>query len=203
MRRTLVGVAVGWCCLVACSREEADLQPVPFSDNFDRAEPGPAWSGAAGWTIREGTMYSSGTKNAAIWLKARLPDDAIVEMDVRSEHPDGDIKFEAYGDGKNHASGYIFIFGGWHNSLSCIARLDEHGADRVELKQPGVVQPGKVYHFKLVRKDKTIQWFVDGKKHLDYFDSDPLRGRGHDRFAFNNWASYLYFDNLSIRPWEP
>jgi hypothetical protein len=31
-------------------------------------------------------------------------------------------------------------------------------------------------------------------------DSDPLWGRGHDHFAFNNWNSELWFDNLKITP---
>jgi hypothetical protein len=35
---------------------------------------------------------------------------------------------------------------------------------------------------------------------LDFYDPEPLRGEGHDRFAFNNWESQLYFDNLRIRP---
>ena len=31
-------------------------------------------------------------------------------------------------------------------------------------------------------------------------DPDPLYGAGHDHFAFNNWASDLWFDNLVITP---
>ena len=33
---------------------------------------------------------------------------------------------------------------------------------------------------------------------MAYFDPSPLGGHGHDRFAFNNWASQVYFDNLKI-----
>jgi len=31
-------------------------------------------------------------------------------------------------------------------------------------------------------------------------DDEPLEGRGHDHFAFNNWQSDLWFDNLEITP---
>ena len=41
-----------------------------------------------------------------------------------SESPDGDIKFEVFGDGAKHESGYIAIFGGWQNRLNIIARLE-------------------------------------------------------------------------------
>ena len=39
---------------------------------------------------------------------------------------------------------------------------------------------------------------VDDEPHIDFFDPSPLSGRGHDRFAFNNWASQVFFDNLVI-----
>jgi len=31
-------------------------------------------------------------------------------------------------------------------------------------------------------------------------DPNPLQGRGHDHFGFNNWQSDLWFDNLKITP---
>src|SRR5216683_2690597 len=49
----------------------------------------------------------------------------------------GGCKVEAWGDGKSNAetlsytaTSYVFILGGWHNMISVIARLDEHGNDR-------------------------------------------------------------------------
>jgi hypothetical protein len=67
-------------------------------------------------------------KNNPLWLQAKLPRDVAVEFDVRSQSQEGDIKVEIFGDGSDHASGYILIHGGWNNSMSIIARLDEHGA---------------------------------------------------------------------------
>ncbi len=193
------GLAIILLLAAGCSKKEEGLLPLPFQDNFERAELGAAWEGDPGWRIRDGWLFSAGTANRPLWLKASLPDDVAIEFDARSESPDGDIKFEAFGDGRSHASGYIFILGGWKNTISCIASLDEHGDDRAELRQSGQVKAGRTYHLKLEAQGKVLRWYVDGKLFLDYFDAEPLRGSGHDRFAFNNWQSPLYFDNLSIR----
>jgi hypothetical protein len=193
--------ALGLLAAAGCSKKaDGPLAPIPFSDDFERAELGANYRGDPAWRIRDGAVFSAGTRNRALWLEASLPDDAVIELDVRSDSPDGDIKFEIYADGKNHASGYILIFGGWKNTISAIARLDEHGADRQELNLRGQVQMGKTYHMKVVRKDKVLRWYVDGKLLLDYYDSEPLKGPGHDRFGFNNWEVNLSFDNLTIRP---
>ncbi len=185
--------------LISCSHNKEKLAPLPFTDDFSRAELGDNWTGDPGWSIKDGQVFSAGTQNHPLWLKARLPDDVTIELDVRTESPSGDIKFEIFADGRNHASGYIFIFGGWKNTISVIARKDEHGADRMELKRRDQVKMGQMYHMRVVRKGKVIKWYVDGKLLLDYYDSDPLRGPGNDRFAFNNWQSPLYFDNLKIK----
>jgi hypothetical protein len=193
----LAAMAVG---TAACTEDEPKPAPMPFSDDFEREELGPRWSDTSGWRIRDGQVFSAGTHNQALWLKVPLPADALIELDARSESPAGDIKFELYGDGENHASGYILIFGGWNNTISTIARLDEHGSDRQELRRRGLVEPGRSYHFRVERRGGALRWFVDGKLLLDFYDPEPLRGEGHDRFAFNNWESQLYFDNLRIRP---
>jgi len=203
LRFCLVAICGLALCLAACKDKAEHLAPMPFSDTFDRAELGPNWSGTAGWRISDGQVFSAGTRNQGLWLKAALPDDAVIELDARSESPAGDIKFEIFTDGQNHASGYILVFGGWKNTISTIARLDEHGADRQELRQRGLVKMGQTYHFKVVRLDKVIRWYVDGKLLLDYYDSEPLKGPGHDRFGFNDWETQLYFDNLVIRPAGP
>ncbi|HYV65859.1 MAG TPA: hypothetical protein VE964_06430 [Myxococcales bacterium] len=108
---------------------------VPFHDDFDRATLGDAyWSNGGHWRIVRGQVYSPGVGNNPLWLKARLPRDVRIEFDVRSEGADGDVKWEAFGDGRNHASGYVFIFGGWHNREVRIAKLDEHAPTEAELR---------------------------------------------------------------------
>jgi hypothetical protein len=42
--------------------------------------------------------------------------------------------------------------------------------------------------------------WVDDAVLLEMVDPEPLGGRGHDHFGFNNWQSELWFDNLKITP---
>jgi hypothetical protein len=108
---------------------------IPYEDKFDRASLGDQWWSNGGmWRIVDGQLYSPGVGNNPLWLLARLPADVRVEFDVRSEGADGDVKWEMYGDGRNHSTGYVFIFGGWHNRESRIAKLDEHALTQEELK---------------------------------------------------------------------
>ena len=108
---------------------------VPYADKFDRATLGDAfWSNGGQWRIVDGQLYSPGVGNNPLWLKARLPPDVRVEFDVRSEGPDGDIKWEMYGDGRNHSTGYVFLFGAWRNRESRICKLDEHALTQEEVR---------------------------------------------------------------------
>lgn len=79
------------------------------------------------WRVINGELFSPGVKNNPLWLKAKLPQNVAVEFDARAMTNEGDVKVEIFGDGSDHASGYVLIQGGWNNSLSIIARLDEHG----------------------------------------------------------------------------
>lgn len=111
------------------------LAAVPYSDSFDRASLGDQWwSNGGQWRIVNGQLYSPGVGNNPLWLKARLPQDVRIEFDVRSEGADGDIKWEAFGDGRNHSTGYVFLFGAWHNRESRICKLDEHALTFSELR---------------------------------------------------------------------
>ena len=48
--------------------------------------------------------------------------------------------------------------------------------------------------------DRTPVALVDDEELASMEDDEPLEGRGHDHFAFNNWQSDLWFDNLEITP---
>jgi hypothetical protein len=171
-----------------------------FSDDFERDQVGANYFTTGGlWRIEKGVLHSPGAKNNPLWLKARLPADVAVEFDVRSESNEGDIKCEIFGNGRDHASGYVVLFGGWSNSTSALARRDEHGRDRKENRSLRVTK-GKTYRFKVQRKGTLLQWFADGNLMLEWDDPEPLRGSGHDRFGFSSWEADLYFDNLKITP---
>jgi hypothetical protein len=110
---------------------------IPYSDDF--SDPSTVtrnyWSTGGFWRAVGGELLAPGVKNNPLWLKASLPRDVAVELDARSDSPEGDIKVEIFGDGLNHASGYVLIHGGWNNRLSIIARLDEHGTSVQDLQR--------------------------------------------------------------------
>jgi hypothetical protein len=178
-----------------------------FRDDFERSELGQHWHNTGGpFSIVDGQLRVKGARNKPLWLRRTLPRDVRVELDVRSESPEGDIKVEVFGDGVSkaeaesyQATSYVVIFGGWGNSQNVLARLDEHAEDRV-VGPPYKVVQGQVYHMKIERRGATIRAWVDDHELVSMQDPDPLEGPGHDHFAFNNWQSELWFDNLLIVP---
>ena len=187
--------------LLYVTRGEAPVTvPVPFQDAFDREAIGPNYFSTGGhWRIEDGQLHSPGVKNNPLWLQAKLPDDVAVELDVRSDSNDGDIKVEIFGNGRDHSSGYVVIFGGWSNTISAITRLDEHGKDRKE-DRTLKVERNRTYRMRVERRGTLLRWYLDGNLAMELDDPHPLRGPGHDRFAVSSWDSDLWFDNLSIQP---
>jgi hypothetical protein len=199
---------------------------LPYADDFSNPETlgRDYWNTGGHWRTVNGELLSPGVKNNPLWLKASLPQDVAVEFDARSESPEGDLKVELFGDGLNHASGYVFIHGGWANRFSIIARLDEHGpslealrnkANGKDLVSSGVfrrdtgmrvegrhspVQVGRTYRWRIERRGSLIRWFIDGQPYMELDDPFPLAGKGHDRFGFSSWDAQLFFDNLKVEP---
>ena len=170
-----------------------------FEDDFDSEELGEQWSASGGsWRISDGQLTVREARNDALWLGFELPEKVRVEFEGTPLADEGDLKFEIFGDGENHESGYIVIFGGWGNQVSCIARLDEHGTDRLNASEHQRLEPGRVYEITAVRTDNQLHWYVDGDLVITYDDSDPLEGDGHRHFAFNDWSAPLRFDNVKI-----
>ena len=165
-----------------------------FSDDFEREAVGDKWLDRSGkWEIKDGWLHGRGIKNEGLWLNPPLPERVRVEFDAKAGTDEGDLKFEIFNTEQRHQTGYIVIFGGWHNAVSIIARLNEHGEDR---KEAGVhVEKGRVYHFAAVRTDNNLRWFVDGELVLQWPDDDPIRGHV---FGFNNWAADTLFDNVKV-----
>ncbi len=194
-------VAVQLPFLLYLVRGEAPVTAtVPFSDDFERQQLGENYFATGGhWRIENGAVHSPGVKNNPLWLQARLPEEVAIEFDVRSESKDGDIKCELFGNGFDHSSGYVIVFGGWSNTISAIARLDEHGRDRVE-NRTLKVEKGRAYRFRVERRGGALRWYLDGSLAMELDDKNPLRGTGHDRFGFSSWDSDLFFDNLKIEP---
>ncbi|MGF1508480.1 MAG: hypothetical protein ACFB9M_03145 [Myxococcota bacterium] len=194
-------VFVACAASTACHQRDEPRTSIPYHDDFEREQLGEAWYPSGGqWRIEDGKLFSPGGNNAPLFLRAVLPDDVVVAFDVTVGRK-VDAKVELMTNGLAHQSGYIFIMGGWDNTLSVVARLDEHGADRVE-KKPTQAAAHQTYRWRIEKQGGALRWFVDGELYMTFDDPNPLSGPGHDRFAFSNWQSDLEFDNLSIWPLE-
>lgn len=178
-----------------------------FEDKFDGEQLADHWNNTGGpYELKDGMLHVKGARNKPLWLRRTLPHDVTIEFDVRSESPEGDIKVEVFGDGLSRAesasytaTSYVVVFGGWNNTLNVLARMNEHGDDRV-VGPPHKVVPGRTYHVKIVRDGKQLTAWADDHELFTMTDNDPLYGRGHDHFAVNNWQSDLWLDNLTITP---
>ncbi len=190
----------------------------PFEDDFQRPELGPDWSALSpAWKIQGGKLCARGARNKGAWLLRKLPVNARIEFDAYAESPEGDIKAESWGDGATGAAGtsytnatsYITILGGWRNTKHVLARLNEHGDDRLEIdvdpqsddERMRAIAAGQPYHFKIERADgRKIEWSVNGVVYFTLADPEPLAGSGHEHFGFNDWDAPVCFDNLKITP---
>jgi hypothetical protein len=211
----LVGMIATAPFCAACTFKSSEPAPgtdalpegkVVLAEKFDGALGGRFNDTSDGaYAVVDGKLRAQGAHNRPLWLNEKLPENARIDFTARSESPAVDIKVELYGDGKSNAkeasytaTSYVLILGGWNNSRSIIARMDEHGRDRrVRKEPPGEV--GRTYAFCAVRRGGALAWYVDGERFLSLDDPEPLRGVGHEHFAFNNWESEVYFDDLVIR----
>lgn len=196
--------------LAACKVKDPPPITQAWTDTFDRdTTGGNYYKSGPGYGVAGGALSAKGAHNHPLWLRKKLPHDVRVELDAWSTEPRGDIKVEMFGDGKSFdpdggaytATGYEVIFGGWFNSKSIIARLDEHGKDVVQRVEPKVV-PARHYHWKIERSGKKLTWWIDDMQtpFLVLDDPQPLEGAGHEYFGFNNWETDTWFDNLAITP---
>lgn len=190
----------------------------PFEDTFNRDELGADWNALSpAWKIRSGKLCVRGAKNHGAWLLKRLPVNVRIEFDAVAEAPDGDLKAEVFGDGTSFATGasytnatsYLVILGGWKNKKHVLARLDEHGDDRLEIdveenaddERARPVEVGQPYRFRVEREDgKTLRWSVNGHDYFELSDPNPLLGSGHEYLGFNNWDAPVCFDNVKVVP---
>ena len=180
---------------------------------------GPNWyqSRTNVWHIENGRLCGANAKNHGVWLEKPIPINARIEFDAVSDAAEGDLKAEVWGDGQSsatsvsytNATSYLAIFGGWKNTYNVLARINEHGTDRKEIRiekdsddpRARPVTGGQVYHFKIERTDgRTVRWYVDGVEYLTFPDKAPLAGIGHDHFGFNDWEVKVCFDNVKVTP---
>lgn len=151
------------------------------------------------WRVVDGALSTLGDRNLPLWLRAPLSKNVRIEFTSTATSPVLDMKVEVFGDGIRHESGYIVVVGGWNNTLSGIARLDEHEGQRVMRRTR--FEAGVKHRWRIERTDgKTLRLFLNGEELAAYVDDKPLFGPRNDRFAFSGWESEVTFDDLTITP---
>jgi hypothetical protein len=174
-----------------------------FSDDLSSGSLAEHWKRGKGeggpgqWTVVDGWIQGQRLRNDPLWLQIPLPEKVRIEFEAMAMTSVGDIKVEVFGNGEDHESGYVLIYGGWNNSLDVIARLDEHGKDRRE-RPSRKVTPEQVYAMAVERIDGTVRWFVDGELFMHYEDASPLRGELHRFFALSNWDAVVRFRGVRV-----
>jgi hypothetical protein len=186
---------------------------VPWADDFgDPAKLAANYSSTGGlWRLRDGELIAPGVKNNPLWLKASLPHDVAVDVDVRALSGEGDVRIELFGDGVDGASGYQIVQGSMNNGPSSISRFGFVGTPAgtaVPRASSGVhlevgapkIEPGRRTHHRVERVGATVRWLIDGVLIGTFTDPFPLEGKGHDRVGLSGWEASLAFDNLVVTP---
>jgi Farnesoic acid 0-methyl transferase len=174
--------------LTACKVREQPPITEAWQDDFDAGIGEVFYATGDGYHVERGALSARGAHNHPLWLRKKLPHDVQIDLDAWSTEPRGDIKIEV-------------IFGGWFNTKSIVARLDEHGSDVVQRTEPKVIA-NRHYHWRIERRHNALTWYVDDMTtpFLRYEDPRPLESTGHEYFGFNNWETDTWFDNLVITP---
>jgi hypothetical protein len=155
--RAWLAIPLGICAgLAACKVKDQPPITTAWSTDFEAGLGDAFYRTGDGYEVVNGALSARGAHNHPLWLRKRLPHDVRIELDAWSTEARGDLKIEVFGDGHSYdpdggrylATGYEFVFGGWYNTKSIIARLDEHGSDLVQRSQPKVV-PGQHYHWRI------------------------------------------------------
>ncbi|HYQ17935.1 MAG TPA: hypothetical protein VEQ58_19315 [Polyangiaceae bacterium] len=198
--------------------EQLPVLTAPFKDEFERAAIGDDYYATGdAYRIEAGRLCVKSARNHPLWLRHRLPTNARIQVEAEAASSDGDVKLEAWGDGRSaathlsytDATSYLAIFGGWKNRYHVLARLNEHALDRTELViEPGSddprqqpVLPHHRYRLKLERTDgHTLRFWADDVELASFSDDEPLSGALHDHFAFNDWETPVCFDHLVVEP---
>jgi hypothetical protein len=195
--------------LAACKVREEPPITEPWQYDFEGGLGELFYATGDGYRVERGALSARGAHNHPLWLRKKLPRDVRIDLDAWSTEARGDIKLEVFGDGRSYdadggrytSTGYVVIFGGWFNSKSILARLDEHGGDVVQRTEPKVIANQR-YRWRIERQRNTLTWFVDDMNtpFLRYEDPRPLEGAGHEYLGVNNWETDTWFDNLVITP---
>ncbi len=151
------------------------------------------------------SVPESGSELAGIWNKYAYEGDVTVEFAVgpKMETARGgtaygytrDFNVTICGDGRDLNSGYSFMFGGWKNKETVIAR-----GNTVVARSSNVIPVGSGIHRRwfYVKAEKvgpTLTLYVDGTRVLTYTDPTPLPG---NRVGIWTWANGIMVARVRI-----
>jgi len=186
------------------------------------------WRSAAGqWEVMERwscddrwSWFGGEARNgpAIIWSKHTFRGDFSMEFcgAIRMDSTRGaeynfarDMNVTIAADGYDLATGYSFIFGGWKNTVSCIARGNAIVAQPENMALFRFSRSSNMHrqwwYFKMERFGNKLRWYVDDRLAAEYTDAQPLTG---DRIAL--WAYDVGISVARVRisaeevgPFEP
>ena len=148
----------------------------------------PTWTWYGGW----------GDRVASVWNKRGFAGDFTVEIFAAAKmdsagppyylHP-RDLNVTVAGDGRDLASGYSCIFGGWNNTSTRLLRGTHTVAETDKTLLPMPYHP-QAHHrwFRLTveKTGDTIRYYLDRKLLLQYKDATPLDGHRIALWTCNN-----------------
>ena len=156
----------------------------------------PRWSFFAGFE-RNGV--------ACNWNKLPHGDNVTLDFFVgpkmqqergRSYEYAGDMNAVICADGKDVASGYSFMFGGWNNAGSQIVRGKEVLVRNTQVRvRRDKSTHRRWFHIKIRKEGDEIGYWVDGEKVGGITDPEPLAGR---HFGLWTWDNGMMVAQLQV-----
>jgi hypothetical protein len=172
-----------------------------FRDDFHREALGDAWQALkGGWTIRNGVLHASADRNDNILLLAKsMPGLQRIEF-VAAAVPPGweanpaakagelcDLTALIHTSAENPLDSYAVQFGARFNAANVVRRNCANVAtDATETRLK--VEPGRFYTIAAEFDGKHVRMTLDGKTALEYEETSPLLGPGHDRIGIYSYT---------------
>ena len=194
-----------------------------------RAESG-EWLMQNRWTCSpQWSWYGGSSPQAAtLWYKRAFRGDMAVhffaafqmkQRDSRIYRP-MELNVTICADGRNLASGYTFIYGGWLNTRSALLKGETIVATTTKetLRPPTLLDTTpstnflhrKWWHIAIEKHGSTISCWVDDRLALQYDDPEPLEGGSACLWTYDNsvmiaraWLAYEEADGTALPLAEP
>ena len=160
-----------------------------WSDDFERADPGPDWKSQGGeWKIEKGHLVAQGGK---IVSTRKFPGLQRLEFNASMDpNPMGVLSdMSPIIQGDPSGQGYLVQFGGYNNTICAIQRLGKMLARTTEQ----TITPGKMHHVAAELNGNMVRLTVDGKVAVEYNDQQPLFGPENEHVGF-----YVYQGTIRI-----